>query len=95
VELMGVLFAFLVGWVMGSRGGEQSYDEVVAAFKEVRESDEFATLLGALRTHTGHMLRQAADWLEDAEARVPETTDLIERVRGLVNSRRTEEDPDA
>jgi hypothetical protein len=81
---MGVFFAFVVGWAMGSRGGEQGYDDVVSALKEVRDSDEFATLLGALRTHSGYVLRQAADWLQDAEAKVPESTDFIARVRSLV-----------
>jgi hypothetical protein len=77
---------------MGSRVGEQNYDEVVQAFKEVRDSDEFATLLGALRTHAGHMFRQAADWLDDAEARVPTTTDILDRVRTLVQPRAAESD---
>jgi len=84
---MGMLFAFLVGWAMGTRGGEQSYDDVVNAFKEVRDSDEMATLMGALRTHTGYVLRQAADWLESSEATLPTSTDFIERVRGIVQPR--------
>jgi hypothetical protein len=33
------------------------------------------------------MFRQAADWLDDAEARVPQTTDLLARVRSLVQPR--------
>jgi hypothetical protein len=87
---MGVFFAFIVGWAMGSRSGEQNYEEVVSAFKEVRDSDEFATLLGALRTHAGYILRTAADWLQDTEAKVPDSTDLIARVRNLVQPRSDE-----
>jgi len=90
---MGVFLAFVVGWAMGSRGGEQGYEDVVSAFKEVRDSDEFATLLGALRTHTGFILRQAADWLQSTEAKVPQSTDFIERVKGLVQPRT--DDPEA
>jgi hypothetical protein len=89
---MGVFFAFIVGWAMGSRSGEQNYEEVVSAFKEVRDSDEFATLLGALRTHTGYLLHQAAAWLQDTEASVPDSTDFIARVRGLVQPRTGETD---
>jgi hypothetical protein len=84
---MGVFLAFVVGWAMGSRGGEQGYEDVVSAFKEVRDSDEFATLVGALRTHTGFVLRQAADWLQSAESQVPQSTEFIDRVRGLVQPR--------
>jgi hypothetical protein len=84
---MGVLFAFIVGWAMGSRGGEERYSEVVSAFKEVRDSDEFATLLGALRTHSGYILRQAADWLQETEANAPQATDFVERVRNMVQPR--------
>jgi hypothetical protein len=84
---MGVLLAFVVGWAMGSRGGEQGYDDVVAAFHDVRDSDEFAVLVTTVRTHGGHVLHQAADWLQSAEARVPQSNDFIERVRGLVAPR--------
>jgi hypothetical protein len=90
--LMGVFFAFIVGWAMGSRGGEQRYEEVVSAFKEVRDSDEFATLVGALRTHSGYLLRQAADWLQDTEAQVSQSTDFVERVRNMVQPRTADDD---
>jgi hypothetical protein len=81
---MGVFFAFVVGWAMGSRSGEQGYDDVVAAFKEVRDSDEFATLLGALRVHSAYVLRQAAEWLESTESKASQSGEFIDRVRSLV-----------
>lgn len=84
---MGTFLAFLVGWAMGSRGGEQQYDDVIAAAKEVRDSDEFATLLGALRTHATFLLRQAADWLESSESRATDRTDVVSRVRAMVQPR--------
>jgi hypothetical protein len=84
---MGVFFAFVVGWAMGSRGGEQGYEEVVTALKDVRDSDEFATLLGALRVHAGYLLRQAADWLESTESNAPQASAFVERVRNMVQPR--------
>jgi hypothetical protein len=81
---MGVLMAFVAGWVMGARGGESGYDDVVQALKEIRDSDEFATLVSALRTHSGHVLRQAADWLQDLDSAPPQAAEFMDRVRALV-----------
>ena len=44
-------------------------------------------LLGALRTHSGYVLRQAADWLQETEANAPQATDFVERVRNMVQPR--------
>lgn len=88
---MGVLLAFIVGWAMGSRGGEEHYDDVVNALRELRDSDEFTTLVNALRTHAGHVLRQAGDWLQDTD-HAATSTEFIARVRALVTPGATEPD---
>lgn len=48
---MGTLFGFIVGYVLGARAGSQKFDEVVAAAKEVRNSEEFMALLDVVRLH--------------------------------------------
>jgi hypothetical protein len=83
---MGVLLAFFVGWAMGARGGDQQYDDVVKAARELRDSDEFATLVGALRIHAGYVLRQAADWLQETDVHAT-SGEFISRVREVVRPR--------
>ena len=81
---MGVLFAFLVGWIVGAQGGREGYDEVLKAAKEVLASDEFTTFKAAVRTHGTYAIRQLADWLESMPERGSNVDDLLERVRRLV-----------
>lgn len=82
---MGVLFAFVVGWLLGARGGQQSYDEVVESAKVVLRSDEFALFKTAIRRHAGATLQQAAEWLQsDREGGAGNLEDVIARVRQLV-----------
>ena len=90
---MGVLFAFFVGWRLGARGGEQGYEEVVSALKDVRESEESATLVAVVRSHGGQLLHNAADWLQSAATADGTTTaDLFDRVRAMVQPGRAVED---
>lgn len=81
---MGVLLAFAVGYVVGARAGAQDFDDVVRAVQELRDSEEFRSLGGVLRSHLSHALRSSTELLERAE--MPESglaTDLVERVRLL------------
>lgn len=87
---MGLLLVFAAGYVMGSRGGSESFDEVVDAVNAIRESEEFHDLLKALRTHTAHSLHGLATMLENGRDRVDTQTtpsDLLERVRLIVGWR--------
>ena len=51
---MGMLVVFAAGYVMGSRAGGESLDEVVDAVHAIRESDEFHDFVEAQRTHAAH-----------------------------------------
>ena len=87
---MGLLLVFAAGYVMGSRGGSESFDEVVDAVNAIRESEEFHDFLKALRTHTAHSLHGVATMLENGRERVDTQTtpsDLLERVRLIVGWR--------
>jgi hypothetical protein len=84
---MGVLFAFLTGWVMGARGGKEGFDDVVAAAKDVAHSEEFATLTVAVRRHLGSSLRQLGDYLSDPAAQLPSVDDVLGRARELLRPR--------
>jgi hypothetical protein len=81
---VGIVIGFLAGWATCARGG-QSRDEVVDALKAIRESQEVADLVTALRHHAGFSLRAVGEWLLEAGDRTPDSaTDLLARVRGIV-----------
>ena len=81
---MGVLLAFLVGWAVGARGGAGQYDDVVAAYRALRDSDEVAALLAALRSHAGYTLKEVGEWLSSDERISVSAPDVVMRVRDLV-----------
>ncbi len=87
---MGLVLVFAAGYVMGSRAGGESLDEVIDAVHAIRESEEFHDFVKALRTHAAHSLRGLATMLErDGEPSVVRGTpnDLLERVRVIVGGR--------
>jgi hypothetical protein len=81
---MGILLAFAVGYAVGARAGSQDFDDIVRSFKSVRESEEFADLVGVIRTHMAHTLREVASLVDGAGAEAFTPQDLVERVKGLV-----------
>ena len=87
---MGMLFVFAAGYVLGSRGGDESLDEVVKALRAIRRSEEFDGLVKAAKVHAASSLRGLADMVEQLgdggdERVVP--SDLLERVRLLASRR--------
>jgi hypothetical protein len=81
---MGILLAFAVGYAVGARAGSQDFDDIVRSFKSVRESEEFADLVGAIRTHMAHTLREVAGMVDGTGTETFTPQDLVERVKGLV-----------
>ncbi len=73
---MGLILAFVAGYIVGGHGGEQGFDEVTAALKSVRDSDEFTDLLKALRSHASHLFLELGRRLE-TEAAQPVTIDTF------------------
>ena len=84
---MGLVLVFAAGYVMGSRAGGESLDEVIDAVHAIRESEEFHDFVTALRTHAAHSLRGLATMLEKDRGSAVErgsSNDLLERVRLIV-----------
>ena len=86
---MIALLAFAAGYVFGARAGTQDFDDVVQALKAIRDSEEFHDLLGSLRSHAAHSLRELAAILDRSDTgertlSAVTTQDLVERVRSLV-----------
>ena len=88
---MGMLLVFAAGYVMGSRAGGESFDDVVEAMHAIRQSEEFQDFVKAVRTHAAHSLRELAAIVEtrrDPIEEPGESTDLLERVRLIAGWRR-------
>ena len=83
---MGVLLAFAVGYVLGARSGAGGLDEIVTSLKDIRDSEEFAAMVHALRSHAGHVLREAAE-LVGVETQTMTMNDVLERMRAMATQR--------
>jgi hypothetical protein len=81
---MGILLAFAVGYAIGAKAGSESFDEVVEALKAVGNSEEFSSLVKALRSHAGHALRELATAVDGSGQEAGTTQDLVDRVRKLI-----------
>lgn len=79
---MGILLALAVGYVAGAKAGPHGFEEIRSAVQTIRESDEVAALLAALRSHAGYALREFSDLLNDDRERVA-VGDLVARVRNM------------
>lgn len=88
---MGVLMAFAVGYTVGAKGGDHGFEEIVASIRAIRASEEFAGLLGALRAHAGHALRELSDLLSD-DAQPMGVQDVLARVRAMAGEAMPQED---
>jgi hypothetical protein len=53
---VGLILAFIAGYVIGARDGSDALDEVIDAAKAVAGSQEFDDLVKALRAHASHVL---------------------------------------
>jgi hypothetical protein len=82
---MGMFVALVVGYVIGARAGSKDLDQLTTSLKALRESDEFADVVSAVRAHVGHTLRELASSV-DGGAPAPEEPagDLVERVKLIV-----------
>ena len=80
---VGLVLAFGVGWLVGGRAGREGLDEIVDAVKDIATSEELRGLVGALRSHASHLLKQVGTRLTDNDD--PLTLDeVVDRVRQLI-----------
>ena len=88
---MGVIAAFLVGYVVGARAGSAEFDDLVRSFNAIRASEEFADFTAAMRSHASHALHGIAGLISGESDGGLETTlspqDVVDRVRSLVGRR--------
>ena len=80
---MVAFMALVVGYVIGAKAGSKDLDQVVGSLRRLSESEEFADVMSAVRTHLGHTMRELAAVVDGTGELPEETGDLVDRVRHL------------
>ena len=81
---MGMLIAFAAGFVVGARTGKKEFDDLTSSLRALRDSQEFADVVAAGRSHVSHGLRELASVLDGAaSANTGESEDVVTRVKVL------------
>jgi hypothetical protein len=75
--------ALVVGYVIGAQAGSKDLDQVVRSMKALRETEEFADVVSAVRSHVGHTLRELATMVDGEGEPTAENGDLVDKVRHL------------
>ncbi len=81
---MGLVLAFIAGYVIGARDGSDALDEVIDAAKAVAASQEFDDLVRALRSHAGHVLQEVGKRLEGSSVEEMSMSTILGRARDIV-----------
>jgi hypothetical protein len=81
---MGILMAFAVGYFAGGRAGGEGLDEVIAALKAVKDSEEVEALLAALRAHAGFALQELGKRLSAQPDQPINMREALSRLRDTV-----------
>ena len=87
---MGLIMAFVAGYYVGGRGGNEGFDEVVGALKALGESQEVEDLLKALRSHASHVLQELGKRLEPEYDGPVSMATILDRARSFVQKDATE-----
>ena len=82
---MGIVMAFLVGYLVGANAGEEGFQELADSIRNVRQAEELGALLAAFRSHAGASLKQAATVVQEGPPERFNPTDVVDRVRGLID----------
>jgi len=80
---MVAFIALVVGYVMGAKAGSRDLDQVTSSLKRLAESDEFADVVTAVRSHLGYTLRELGKMVDSPTEVTTESGDLVDRVRHL------------
>ncbi len=81
---MGLVLAFIAGYVIGARDGSEALDEVIDAAKAVAASQEFEDLVKALRAHVGHVLQEVGQRIDPSSGEPVSMSTILGRARDIV-----------
>ena len=81
---MGVVLAFVAGYLVGTRSGQHGFDELSASARAVRDSEEFRALVSAARSHLSSTLGELSRLVVEEGGQRPSSLDgMLGRVRRL------------
>lgn len=83
---MGMLCALAVGYFLGAKSGGDELDQLMNSLRALTDSDEFADVVTAARSHLAYSLREVATMLDGAPTHsggAQNGGDLVDRVRHL------------
>jgi hypothetical protein len=80
---MGVVLAFVVGYLVGARAGQQGFDDLATSARAVRESEEFRALLGAARSHLSSTFGELSRLVSEEGRPSASVEGVLGRVRRL------------
>jgi hypothetical protein len=86
---MGTIVTFAIGYFVGLQADKKDFDDLAKALKALRQSEEFAGVVMAARSHLGHSMRAVADLVDGGSAlaagpaRLDDEADLVARVKDL------------
>ena len=86
---MGTILSFAIGYFVGLQTEKKELDDLSEAIKALRESEEFAGVVIAARSHIAHTIRALANAVDGRSAldtgrdRQDDEADLVARVRDL------------
>jgi hypothetical protein len=87
--VIGTMLTFAIGYLAGLKTDQKEFDDLSEAVKALRQSEEFAGVLDAARSHIGHTMRALADAV-DGGARLglgqtvtDDEADLVAQVKDL------------
>ncbi len=84
---MKVLTALVLGYLFGAKTAGKDLDQLGKSLKTLCETDEFADVVMAARSHIGHTLRELASMVDGDEQQGGISGDLVAQVRHLVEHR--------
>ena len=81
---MGLVLAFVAGYVIGARDGSEALDEVIDAAKALAASQEFDDLIRALRAHVGHVLQEVGRRIDPSSGEEMSMSSILAQARDIV-----------
>ncbi len=78
---------FAAGWALGSKTGNQGFDDVILTAKGIFSSKEFQNFLAAVRSHAAFALREMGDLVDTEVTDKTPSGDLVDFVLALVERR--------
>lgn len=81
---MTILAAALVGFLIGSRSGDEDFDQIRRSLVALYGTDEFADLIAATRSQAAKILRELAQIVDPEPSAMVADGDVVARVRHLV-----------